>query len=191
MLRTAAGDDDRVGDEIEVPVDQVATDCRHLLERSIGCRNISRRWTACAEVVEEPGKRLLSGTKEDRVGMGRCFVGQRGDVQPSERDERAPSTVMIGKRVCPSRAGDVDLNHHQVRTIVEPETRDMFVLDRCCIVRLQVRGERGEPERRKQRILDWSPVGTARFGQGRENELDAQWPHELFHETCIYFVLQS
>ncbi len=76
VLRTAAGDDDRVRDEVRAAADQIATDRRHALERPPGRRDIAALRALVAKVVEELREGLLARSEEDRVGVRGRFVGQ-------------------------------------------------------------------------------------------------------------------
>jgi hypothetical protein len=103
-------------------------------------------------------------------------------VQAAERDEAAARSVQIGQPVGAIGVGDVDLDDNQVRDIVECQRLDMLVLDDRAIVRIEIGGERGKAERRKQRVLDRPEERTGRLGQRRQDELDAQ-------RSGLYFAL--
>lgn len=93
---------------------------------------------------------------------------------------------MIRQPICAAGVGDVDLNHHQVRAIREVQPLNMFVLDARIVVRPKVRRKRGEAERRKQRVLDGTPVRAGGFGERREDELDVQAANgHLRREPCV------
>ncbi len=177
VLRTAARDDDRVGDEVVAPPDQVAADGRHAIERAARRRDVAARGTARAKVREETRKRLFTRAEEDRVGVRGGFLRQRRDVQAAEDDERSASPVVVRQPVRPAGIGDVDLDHDEIGPVVEAEGRHVLVFDHGFVVRRQVRRERREAEWREQRVLDGPPVGTRRLGEGGQDELDAQRPH--------------
>ena len=75
-------------------------------------------------------------------------------MQPAECDVRALATVVIGNPIGAIGVGDVDLDHHQVRLIVEVERLDVFVLQRDVERGIEIRRQRREAERRKKRVLD-------------------------------------
>jgi hypothetical protein len=170
MLRTAAGDDDRVGDEIVAPGDEIAPDGRYAFERSSGGGHVASRRPSSAEVGEKSRERLLARAEEDRVGMRRRFVGQGGDVQSTERDEAAARSIQIGKPIRPIRIGDVDLDDDEIGRIVERERLDVFVFEDGAIVGVQIGGERGETERRKERVFDRPEERAGGFGEGGKDE---------------------
>ena len=176
VLRTSARDHDRVGDEVRAPGDEIAPDRRHAFERSPRCRDVASQWPAGAEVGEELRERLLAGPEKHGVGVRRGFVGKGRDVQAAQRDEDAFRAVCVRQGICASGVGDVDLNRHQIRTIVGRQRADMLVHDRGLVVRVEVGGEGGEPERGEQRVFDRPPVGTGGFGQRRQDQLDPQRP---------------
>ena len=70
--------------------------------------------------------------------------------------------------------GDVDLDHDQVGPVVGIERLDVLVDDHGLVVRRQVRGQRGQAERREQGVFDRAPIGAGRFGERGEDELDAK-----------------
>ena len=82
--------------------------------------------------------------------MRRRLVRQRRHVETAEDHERACRAVGIRELVRPPGIGDVDLNHHEIRPIVEREPRHVLVLDHGFVVRREIRGQRGEPEGREE-----------------------------------------
>jgi hypothetical protein len=95
-------------------------------------------------------------------------------VQPTQRDVDAPGPVRVGQLVGPASGGDVDLDHHQVRpVVVQPQPLHVLVVDRDLVVGTQVAGERREPERREQRVLDRPEERRRGLGQRREDHRDA------------------
>jgi hypothetical protein len=173
MLRAAARHDDGVGDEIAAALNEIAADGRDAVQRPARGRSVDLPGPAGAEVGEELREGLLARTEKDRISVRRRLVRQRRDVQAAERDERSPRAVVIGETVGAVGVGDVDLDDDQVRTVVGVEPLDVLVDNHGVVVGRQIRGERGEAERREQRVLDRTPVRAGRFGQGREDELDA------------------
>ena len=70
---------------------------------------------------------------------------------------------MIRELVGAIGVGDIDLNDYQIRPIIELQILDMFVLQRNVEIGIEIGGEGGEAERRKERVLDWTPVRTGRL----------------------------
>src|SRR5262245_53184975 len=97
---------------------------------------------------------------------------QGSDVQPTKRDIRAARAIVIGYLVGAVRVGDVDLDDDEVRLIVEVELFDMFILQRYFEIGIQVSGESREPQRRKERVLNWPPVRTRSLRQRGEKQLE-------------------
>ena len=54
------------------------------------------------------------------------------------------------------------------------EWLDVFVDDDGVVVWREIGGERGEAERREQRVLDGTPVGIGGLGERGQDEFDAQ-----------------
>ena len=100
--------------------------------------------------------------------------GSDGHVQAAEDDEHALGAVRVGERVGAARVGDVDLNGDEIGTVVAWSGRDVLVDDLGLVVWVEVGGERGQAERREQRVFDRPPVRAGGFGQGRQDELHAQ-----------------
>ena len=182
VLRTTAGHDDRVGHQIVAARDQIAANRRNAVERTSRGGLVAASRGAGAEVGEESGKGLFARAEEDGVGVRRRLVRQRSDVQSAERDERAARTVEVGQSVGAVRVRDVDLDHDEVRRIVERQRLDVLVLDHGAVVRGQVGGQRGEAERRKERVFDGTPERAGGFGQGRKDELD---PERACHDFAL------
>jgi hypothetical protein len=94
-------------------------------------------------------------------------------MQPAENHERPARAVVIRDPVGAVRVGYVHLNDHEIGTIIEIESLDVLVDDADVEVGVEVRGQGGEPERRKERVLDGAPVGTGRLGQRGQDQFDA------------------
>ena len=105
--------------------------------------------------------------------MRSCLVGQRGDVEPPEDHVRATAPIVIRDLVGAICIGDVDLDHDQVRVVVQIQLFDVFVLERDVEVRVEIRGEGGETERRKERVFDRPPVGAGGFCERGQDHLHA------------------
>src|SRR5439155_2066015 len=83
--------------------------------------------------------------------------------------------------------GDVDLNDHQVGSIVEIERLDVLILQSDLEVGIEVRGESRQAQGRKERVLDRPPIGTRRLRQRREDEFNAsQWRSHSY--KLLYIV---
>ena len=64
-------------------------------------------------------------------------------MQAAERDVRACAAVVVGDAVGAVRRRDVDLNHHEVRRVVQIERLDVLVLNLdLIVVGLRYAGER-------------------------------------------------
>ena len=93
-------------------------------------------------------------------------------MQPAKCDVRAFLSIVVGNRISPLRRSDVHLNHYQVRLVVQFELLDVLILQLDRSARRQIAGKRGEPKRRKQRVLDWPKEGAYRFGERRKDHFD-------------------
>jgi hypothetical protein len=177
VLRTSARDDDGVRDEVPAANDQVAPDGRDPIQRAARGRDVASRWGAPPEVLQELRKRLLAWAKKDCVGVSGGLVGQRRDVQSAERHERSACAIRVGQPVRAAGVGDVDLNHHEIRPVVELQRRHVLVFEHGFVAGRQIRGQGGEAERRKERVLDGPPVRAGRLGEGGEDEPGSNVAH--------------
>ncbi len=118
------------------------------------------------------------------------LLGERGDVKSAERHEAALGAVVVGDAIRAGGVGDVDLDHDQVGPIVGVEPLDVLVDDHGFVVGRQIRGERGQTERREQGVFDRAPVGAGGFGQRGENERDAKRAGRGRH-LANYFTIKS
>ena len=91
-------------------------------------------------------------------------------MQATERDVRAARTIVISDAVGAICVRDVNLDDYQIGLVVQIEFFDMFVLERDFKIGIEVRCQSCQPQRRKKRVLDWPPVGTGSFRQGRKNQ---------------------
>ena len=179
MLRAPAGHDNGVRHQVAAARDQVAPHRRQAIQRASRRGLVAVPRVAGAKLREKRRKRLLRRAEKNRVGVCRGFVGQGRDVQAAHRHERAPRPIVVGDAVGPIGIGDVGLDHHEIRPVVEGERLDMFVHENRLFVWREKRRERGEAERWKQRVLDRTPIGAGRFGQGGKNQLDSEMSHTL------------
>jgi hypothetical protein len=132
-MRAPARDDDGVGDEIELPPDQVAPDAREAFERS-DSRAVQGRGAAGAEVGEERGPGVLAGAQENGIGVRRGLVGERCDMEAAQCDIDAALPIVVGDPVRTGRRGDVHLDDDEVGCIVEVDRLDVFVMERDLVV---------------------------------------------------------
>ena len=95
-------------------------------------------------------------------------------MQSAERDEHPAGAVVVGEPIRTVGVGDVDLDDDEIGLVVSGQPLDVLVDDHRLVVRREVGGERGQAERRKERVLDGAPVRTGRFRQRGEDELDAK-----------------
>ena len=171
-VRTAAGDHDRVGHQVQMAPDQVAANGRHAGEGA-DARVVPRLGAAGAQVGQEARPGVLAGPGENRVGVSGGLLGQRSDMQAPERDEDAAPAVRVGDLVGAARAGDVDLDRHQVGRVSGRERLNVLVGDFRFVLRRQIGGERGQAERRKERVLDRAEERAGGLGERRKDEFHA------------------
>src|SRR5947208_250777 len=139
------------------------------------------------KVSQECGEGVLPRSDEDRVRVWCCFIRQRRNVEAAERDVGAARTIVVGDSVRAIGVGDVDLNDHQVGSIVEIERLDVLILQSDFEVGIEVRGESRQAQGRKERVLDRPPIGTRRLRQRREDEFYAsQWRSHSY--KLLYIV---
>ncbi len=174
MLRTPSRDDDRVRNEIGVAADQIASDRRNPLERAPRGGHVARQRLSRADIVEELRKRLLARSQDDHVRVRRGLIWQRRHMQPAKRDQYAFAPVSVGQRIRSPRVRDVNLDDNEVWMIVGANALDVLIDDDRVVIVPQVGSEGGEPERRKQRVLDRAPERTGGFSQRWQDELHAK-----------------
>ena len=172
VMRAAARDHDGVGNEIEAPPDQVPSDGRDPLDGPHR-RRVSRSRRARGQVLEELREGVLTGAKEEGVGVGRRLLGQRGRMQSAEDHVGTPGSIVIGDPVRPVGVRDVHLNHDEVWMVFQIELLHVLVHDADIEAGVEVGGEGGETEGREERVLDWTPIGTRRLGEGGQDEFHA------------------
>lgn len=169
-----SGHDDRVRHEVEVPLDEVAAHAREPVQRPHRRRVASRR-RARSQVGEEPWPGVLAGTEEHRVGVAGRLLRQRGGVQAPHGHVRAAAAVVVGELVGAAGGGDVGLDHHEVRGVVQVQALHVLVLDRHLDVVGEVARQRRQAERREQRVLDRSEERARGFRERGQHHLH---PHE-------------
>jgi hypothetical protein len=70
-------------------------------------------------------------------------------VKTTERDMCTATAIVIRDAVCPVRGGDVHLDDHKIRLIVQRQALDVLVLDLDHIVVAQISGQCGKAQRWK------------------------------------------
>ena len=179
VLRAPARDHDGIGNQIAPTVDQIAAHRGQAVQCPPRSRPVYFLRMAGAKLREKLGKRLFRGAEEYRVRVRRRFLGQRRHVQPAHRHECAPGPVVVGDAIGAIGVRDVGLDEHEIRPVVEVELLHMLVHEHRFVVRVEKRGQRGEAERRKQRVLNGTPVGAGRLRKGGENQLYSETAHTL------------
>ena len=74
-------------------------------------------------------------------------------MQAAECDECSLTAVMIGDAVRAKCRCDVDLDNDEVGRIVEVEFLDVLVYESDVVIRIEICGESGQPERREGEYL--------------------------------------
>jgi hypothetical protein len=74
---------------------------------------------------------------------------------------------MVSQLISPVSRSDIDLDHYQLRIIVQIQLLHMFILDGYLINFMKIPGQRGQTERGKKGIFDWTKIGTDGFSQSR------------------------
>src|SRR5689334_13694562 len=97
-MRTAARDDDRVGNEVEMPLDEIAADTRKT-SQSAGRGAIETIRTPGAKIGQKRRPDVLARTKKYRVSVSGGLLRQGGDVQSAKRDVDTPVAIVIGDLV--------------------------------------------------------------------------------------------
>ena len=172
VVRTPTRDHDRVGHEVSTALDQIAADRRDALERP-NRRFVARRRPPGGEIVKKPRKRVFTRAEHDRVRIRDSFVRQRGDVQPPKHDVRSARPVVVRDAIGPIGIGDVDLDDHEIGVVVQVERLHVLVLQGDVEIRVEIGRQRGQAERRKQRVLDGPPGRARGFGQRGKDQLYA------------------
>ena len=70
------------------------------------------------------------------------------------------------------RVGDVNLDYHQFRIVIEAQRFDVLVDQGQLVRRRAVRRQRGQAQRRKQGVLDRPEERAGRFRQCWQDEFD-------------------
>src|SRR6185437_13901909 len=91
--------------------------------------------------------------------------------QSAKADESPTFPIKVCESVGAVRIGDVNLDDHKIRAVVESEWLYVLVFDDGTVIRREICGQRGESEWRKERVLNRTPVRIGRFGQCGKNEL--------------------
>src|SRR5687767_4188127 len=107
-------------------------------------------------------------------------------METAEHDVGAARPVMVGDAVGAVRVGDVDLNDDEVRAIVQVERLYMLVLNRGLDVGVEIGRQRGQSERRKERVLDRPPVRARGLGQRRKDEFGGPHCRQSAYRKLLY-----
>jgi len=192
VLRTSPRHHERVRHQVVVPADEIASHRRQTVERTIGPRAIHAFGMSLSQVPEKAGKRLLAGSQKDGVGVGRGFLGQRGHVQSAKGHKAALGPTPVSDTVGAIGVGDVDLNDHEVGRVVSQQVQrlDVLVDEGRPVLRREIRGERGETERGKQRVFDGPPERARGLRQGWQDQLHTEWTNTL-HPKVIFMYTQT
>src|ERR1700748_494862 len=102
--------------------------------------------------------------------MNHCLLGERCHVKSSQTHKSSSPTIAIRDLVRAMSIGDVDLDDYQVRRIIKLERFHMFIEDDCLVTRGKISSQCGQPQGRKQRISNGTPIRISRLCQGRKKE---------------------
>ena len=172
-VRAAAAHDQRVRHQVPLALDEVAAGRRQAGQRPLG-RAVQRLGAAGAEVREERRPGVLARPAEHAVGVPGRLLRQARRVQAAEADVGALGAVVVGVAVGATGRGDVRLDDDEVGLVVEAQLLHVLVLQVDLVVRVQVAGQGGEPERGEERVLDRAPVAAVRGRLGRADHLDPE-----------------
>ena len=78
-------------------------------------------------ILQEPGKGVLAGANEYRIGVPCGLLRQRRDVKAAEQDVGPSGAIVVCDLVGAVGIGDVDLDDDQVRLIAQVELLNMLV----------------------------------------------------------------
>ena len=184
VMGAAARDHSRVGHEVEVALDELTAD-RGNPHEGAGHRRVARLRCARLKVLEKLRPDILTGTEEDRVGVGRGFVGERRHVQASQADKRPPCPVVVGQGVGPPRRRDIDLDRDDIGRVVEVQRLHVIVFEARVPVVGEIRGQCRQPQRWEEAVLDGPEERGLRFGERGEDKLDV---HLIIQSTLYYKV---
>jgi hypothetical protein len=178
-------DHDGIGNQIQVPANQVSTDARQSLESS---RRGPIDWSRSSGsvVLQECRPHIFTRTHANRVGMLSGLVRQRRDVQPAEHHVRAFLPVMVGYLIGAVRRCDVDLDYDEVRLIVEIEDFNVFILQGDLIVSAEISCECSKPQWRKEGVLDRTEERARGLRQCWQDQLDTHG-----HRSVVVLAVHS
>ena len=161
-------------------MNQIAPDRRNALERAAARGGVDGLRRSCAQMLEELREGLIAGPQKDRVGMGRGLVRKGSDVQPSETYIHTNSSIVICNFVSPKSIRYVDLNHHQIGRVIEVQWLDMLVNYDCLIIGREICSKRRQTQRRKERVLDRTPVRVCGLCERRQDKFDTHRPRSQY-----------
>src|ERR1051326_2933945 len=106
---------------------------------------------------------VLARSQKNGVGMTCSLVRQRSYMQSSQCDIGTPGAIMVGQLISPVSRSDIDLDHHQLRVIVQIQLLHMFILDSYLVIFMQISGQRSQAEGWKKGIFDGTKIGADGF----------------------------
>src|SRR5437660_908035 len=155
---------DGVGYKVEMAFDYITPDSRNANERA-HLRSVDLCWMSLSVISQKRRPDILARTEKNRIGMSSRLIGQSSDMQPAESDVGSPGTIMVGQFVRSVRRSDIDLDHHQLRIIIEVQPFHMFILDSNLVIVIEISGQRCKTERGKKGIFNWTKIGADGFCQ--------------------------
>src|SRR6185312_13672101 len=149
MMRTAARHDDRVGNQVPGPFDEVPPDGRYGRDIALAIA-VDLLRIPQPVVPEECGERIFPRSDKDAVRMRHGLFRQRADMQAAETDMSASFTIVVRQRIGPEGVRDIHLDDDEVRTVIEAKLLHVLVLQVDLVVWRAVSGQRGQAQQREQ-----------------------------------------
>jgi hypothetical protein len=84
------------------------------------------------------------------------------------------AAVVVGDGVSAIGVGHINLNQHQVWSVIQGQRLDVLINQQNIVVRRQKRRQGCQPQWWKQRILDGPPKWRTSLSKGRQDEFDLQ-----------------
>src|SRR2546423_9329846 len=161
-MRAATRNHDRVGNKAEMAFDSVAPDSGNTKQRTY-LRFVDLCRMPLPIITQKSRPDILARSQKNGIGMTCSLVRQRSHMQSSQCDICTPGAIMVGQLISPVSRADIDLDHHQVRIIVQIQLLHMFILDGYLVIFMKIPGQRSQTERGKKGIFDWTKIGTDGF----------------------------
>ena len=127
-MRTTAGNHDRIGTEILVPLDQIPTNRWRLHQTSCDRLIDLLRYTS-AKILQELRPCIFAGAKKNAVCVCGRLRGQCRHMQTAHTDIRTSQSVMIGNFVRSTGIGCVRFDDNESGGVVKIERFDVFILN--------------------------------------------------------------